>query len=437
MSSFYNYLFVDVEQVGRGDTEVVITYLDDLGVDAVGKPEIIAQENGALLHVTSLGLIYDRSYDTINCLWVQGVFFIAELVIVIITLTLSFLEKRRNGDFSYRMVTQGGAIIFLTGTAISLTVYTLIMNLDFLPLLRIQGLLQDVLESAQAFVGLTIIPLLIFDALLSISNIWLVRHEGFRVQNLLGILLGVASVGGIAALYLLGNAMMTFSFTEYVIYHLLAIELAYLFSYFECLLFSTVICAVAAAKYQVKEPMDYLIILGCAIRGDGSPTPLLRARIDSALAFDREQAERLGHNAKFVPSGGQGSDEVISEAESMKRCLMEQGVAEERILKEDKSVNTYENMAFSKKVIEADAGDISRARIAFSTTNYHVFRGYTLAQQVGMKVRGLSAKTKLYFFPNAFLREFIGLLWNQKGRHLLFFVVSSLTMVLAYCVINF
>lgn len=79
--------------------------------------------------------------------------------------------------------------------------------------------------------------------------------------------------------------------------------------------------------------------------------------------------------------GGQGSNEVISEAESMKRCLMEMGVPEERILKEDKSVNTYQNIAFSKTVIEQDHDKKGDVNIAFSTTNYHVFRGYTLAKK--------------------------------------------------------
>ncbi len=74
--------------------------------------------------------------------------------------------------------------------------------------------------------------------------------------------------------------------------------------------------------------MDYIITLGCAIRKDGSPTPILRGRIDRALAFEKEQFEKWNRQAKFVPSGGQGSDEVISEAESMKRYLTEQGVPE-------------------------------------------------------------------------------------------------------------
>ena len=121
----------------------------------------------------------------------------------------------------------------------------------------------------------------------------------------------------------------------------------------------------------------------------------------------------------------------------MKRYLTEQGVPEDNILKEDKSVNTYQNMEFSKKVIEADAGDLSKAGIAFSTTNYHVFRGYTLAKRLGMKVKGLSAKTKLYFFPNAFLREFVGLIGEQKIRHILFIILGIVFFASLYLTVSY
>ena len=185
------------------------------------------------------------------------------------------------------------------------------------------------------------------------------------------------------------------------------------------MLLSTIVCAVLSTRYKPPYNLDYIIILGCAIRADGTPTPLLRGRAARALAFEREQFALSGKHAKFVPYGGQGSDEIISEAASIKRWLTEQGVPPEQILEENRSVNTYQNMAFSKQVIEADAGQTEGVQIGFSTTNYHVFRGYTLANRVRMKVKGLSAKTKLYFFPNAFIREFIGLLWEQKLRHLL------------------
>ena len=121
--------------------------------------------------------------------------------------------------------------------------------------------------------------------------------------------------------------------------------------------------------------------------------------------------------ATFVPSGGQGPDEVMSEAQSMHDYLVSKGVDSKRIVLEGKSSTTYENMAFSRKVMEGHAGtSADELSIAFSTTNYHVFRGYVCAHRVGMVVEGMASKTKAYFWPNAFLREFAGLLVAQwKG----------------------
>ncbi len=71
-------------------------------------------------------------------------------------------------------------------------------------------------------------------------------------------------------------------------------------------------------------------------------------------------------------------------------------------------------MAFSKKIIEQDAGSLENIN------------------KTGMTVKGLSAKTKLYFFPNAFVREFIGLLWEQKLRHIMVAVSVIIFMILMY-----
>ena len=49
-----------------------------------------------------------------------------------------------------------------------------------------------------------------------------------------------------------------------------------------------------------------------------------------------------------------------------------------------------------------------------------------------MTVKGLSAKTKLYFFPNAFIREFIGLLWEKKLQHILYATLITAAMILMF-----
>ena len=95
----------------------------------------------------------------------------------------------------------------------------------------------------------------------------------------------------------------------------------------------------------------------------------------------------------------------------MKNYLLSKGVPEERIVEENQSTNTFENMKFSKEMILARDPD---AKIAFSTTNYHVFRSGLYARRNKMRAVGMGARTKWYFWPNAAVREFVGLLTNHK-----------------------
>ena len=60
-----------------------------------------------------------------------------------------------------------------------------------------------------------------------------------------------------------------------------------------------------------------------------------------------------------------------------------------------------------------------------------------LAEKLKMRVKGLSAKTKLYFFPNAFVREFIGLLWEKKWKHLLFIFLFFAVLLVLYLIIRY
>ena len=424
-----NEVVIETESIGSGDVTLNVKYQTDY--------EDRIREFKASLHVTKFGLIYDLSYDSFNGLWAVEVLIDLVMVVIIITFGISFTQKEKNGDFSYSMVTLGGIIFFLTVNVLY-SIYNILNDWQYRNLIYVDAILDSYCEINFHFVAITIIPFMLFAVALSFSNIQLVRHEGFRIQNLLGFLLGFAAIGGIVIIYMLdkGSANSD-SQTGYYIFTVIRATVSLVFSYLECMLISTVFCALASTRYKIKQPMDYIIILGCAIRSDGSPTPILRGRIDRALTFEREQYEKFHKHAKFVPSGGQGSDEVISEAESMKRYLMEQGIPESQILKEDKSVNTYQNMTFSKKVIESDTDNIENVNIAFSTTNYHVFRGYTLAQKLGMTVKGLSAKTKLYFFPNAFLREFIGLLWEQKKKHIFFFTLCIMILFTLYLILKF
>ena len=106
---------------------------------------------------------------------------------------------------------------------------------------------------------------------------------------------------------------------------------------------------------------------------------------------------------------------------------------EEHILLENKSTNTFENMSFSKKLIEEQDPD---AKVAFSTTGYHVFRSGNIARRVGLHAYGVGSKTKWYFYVNALIREFVANLSAEKKRHItnvvILFLYSLVVTFLTY-----
>ncbi len=322
---------------------------------------------------------------------------------------LAYIDCWKKARFDYSMIAYGGVAIF----SAAMSAYPLARLLSWLPTHEcFRYFINDITEIGLYFVLVTTPVMLIVCIAFAFSNIWLIRHEGFRPVNLLGIVLGVTWF--IGAQIVINRGLFWFIKTGAEMVDIAYYATAYGVSLMICLLFSVMVSAILAVKYKPAYDKEYLIILGCCIRSNGDLTPLLRGRVDSALDFEKKQFAATGRHAKFVPSGGQGPDEVISESEAMKRYLLAQGVPEDSILKEDKSVNTDQNIAFSREVIEKDCEDIENVKAAFATTNYHVLRGNVLSKKHNLNAQGISAKTKWYFFPNAFLREFVGLLAAKK-----------------------
>lgn len=286
-----------------------------------------------------------------------------------------------------------------------------------------------------SFFALAALPFVLLVCLfLVVSNVSLIRHEGRRPANMLGIATALLA----AAFYLvLINIEVVVDYrTPFA--HAINIAIPYLINLLGVVFLSTVICGLLAARTRPARDKDFVIILGCGIRKDGAPTPLLKGRIQRALDFAREQELATGNLPVLVCSGGQGPDEVTSEAVSMAGYLREQGVPEERILLEDKSTSTFENMKFSRALIDDEYRGNGCPRVAYSTTNYHVFRSGTFAHAVGLDAEGMGAKTKWYFWPNAFLREFVSLLVSSKvplALAVLSIILFSATLGTLYAII--
>lgn len=323
-----------------------------------------------------------------------------------IYLFLHFRKLLKVNMYSYSTIQHCSAAVLCTVLGLLFTVLSvhIIVNFQWYDIQRIRNF---VIMSMEFLVWSSIPFVAAFAAAMTFSNIMLIHREGFRPANALGIGISAVMFMGIAVLWILSGIGSVYL-------HLL---FSVLFGFFECMLLGTMICGFIAAKHKPVYDKDYLIINGCGIRRDGSLFPLLQGRVDKAIEFCRTQADKTGKKAVFVPSGGQGGDEIISEGEAMKRYLLEQGIPEEQIQPEIESSTTLENMQFSKRI----TGDGTEKKIAFFTTNYHVFRVGILAGQAGIKnAEGMGSKTKWYFWPNAFIRELAGIILGHPKR---FFVV--------------
>ena len=346
-------------------------------------------------------------------------------------LITAFFKQIQYNPYSYNTIYYMGFSLFLLAVAVMQLRITLLLILEP-QVYRANEILHILLDSAKTFMLWSSPFLLIFSAALCVSNISLIRHEGRRLVNILGIFLSFLLVAGLVLLFTF-DRYASGSRLQVMLHDLAANIFAAVYLYFECMLIGAIVADVIAARYEPEPDKDFLIILGCGFRKDGTPSPLLRGRLDRALRFAEKQEAATGKAPIFVTSGGQGPDEVCSESACMKRYLLEQGVPEDRILEEDRSTDTFENMKYSK----AQIWKVNpQGKIAFATTNYHVFRSGLYARRVKMRAVGMGADTKWYFWPNASVREFVGLLTEHRGKQILIFgsLILSYTIltILAY-----
>ncbi|MDR1537907.1 MAG: YdcF family protein [Clostridiales bacterium] len=162
---------------------------------------------------------------------------------------------------------------------------------------------------------------------------------------------------------------------------------------------------------KLDENQDFIIVLGCGLK-NGEASPLLASRVTRAIEYAARQKAKSGTCPFLVMSGGQGQDEIRPEAEAMKIFAVRQGYDPRHILLESKSRNTSENMAYSKKVIEAL--NTSNRKCIFATSSFHLLRSGVCARRAGMKIDGIGAKTPLYYLPGAILREYIAYIVMRK-----------------------
>ncbi|ALB46321.2 YdcF family protein [Clostridium beijerinckii] len=159
-------------------------------------------------------------------------------------------------------------------------------------------------------------------------------------------------------------------------------------------------------KYN-RNSDDYIIVLGAGIDNGGVPNLILRERLDIAIKCTKENLAQY-----IVLSGGQGTDESTSEAQAMSEYLQAKGIEKNKIILEDKSRDTNENLKYSKEKIEEFSNkSISDIKVKIVTTDFHAFRSSILAKKNGYKnFDNYSSTMPWYFVPSTYARESIAVI---------------------------
>ena len=379
-----------------------------------------------LFFIISFGII--KHTDISDSVWLSKSI---QIILILFLIRISFgcslyikMQYQKN-KYSYDIIMNLGLLIFININILR-QINLLIVNWR---LFNIVDIYNNTIESFSFFAMLTLPCIIILSIYSIITNLVLIKKEKFSYKNLLGVFLGIFALVGlfgsqviykITSNILVGDSLI-------IIKKLVDIIINVTLSYFYTLIIATLYCNIKAANHIPKFDKDYVIILGARIKKDGSLTPLLKSRVDKAIDFANMQKEKTGKDIIFLPSGGQGNDEIIAEAEAMKNYLIEQGVNLKNIVLENKSTSTIENLKYSNDIIIKDKND---AKISFSTTNYHVFRSGVIATECGIDCEGMGSKTKWYFYTNALIREFIANLVQERKKHIALLVIMNIFAIL-------
>lgn len=179
-----------------------------------------------------------------------------------------------------------------------------------------------------------------------------------------------------------------------------AVKKAVLFCFMAGFLLFLLVEGLILSEFNAEgtDNLDYIIVLGAQLKESG-PSQVLKMRLDKAYEYLTENPD-----TKVIVSGGQGKNEPDTEANGMFRYLIERGIEESRIIRENNSCNTVQNILYSSEYLDKE-----KDKVGIVSNNFHIFRAVSIAKANGYKnVWGISAPSYTYLQPNNMLREFFG-----------------------------
>lgn len=157
----------------------------------------------------------------------------------------------------------------------------------------------------------------------------------------------------------------------------------------------------AYCRQPVAQGDATVIVLGCKVNGE-EPSLMLRRRLQCALAYLQQNPQ-----ASCVVSGGMGENESCTEAHVMKKYLVENGIAPDRIYEENRSTNTDTNIQNSLALIAQEG---LSDNLVICTDGFHQLRAWLYVRRYGAQATAISGKTPPLVVPSYAVRELGGIL---------------------------
>ena len=153
------------------------------------------------------------------------------------------------------------------------------------------------------------------------------------------------------------------------------------------------------ARTTAEYDEDAIIVLGCGLNSDGTPSPTLEHRLEGSLDYYEKNPD-----CYVVVSGGYSRFHNATEGSAMKKYLADNGIPAEKILVDEQATNTKENFEYAMQLLR-QAG-VKADNIVFVTNDFHIFRSTAYAKQAGfVGITSISTKTDWAVFVPAVLRE--------------------------------
>ncbi|MFC0626973.1 YdcF family protein [Kribbella deserti] len=242
--------------------------------------------------------------------------------------------------------------------------------------------------------------------LLVANGVQMLRREGRRPANLLSLAAGLLMIG----LFVFSVLVTWLNWEPLVVLNSIATAV---FGYLTVVFFCFLLYSIVYGRIPHRQAVDFIVVLGSGLRGSRVP-PLLASRLDRAhKAYDVEESR--GRRPTVITSGGQGPGEDVPEAVAMADYLIARQIPADRVLREDKSTTTTENLTFSREIMAELRPDY---RCLVVTNNFHVMRAALMARKAGVNGQVIGAPTARYFWPSATIREFVAILVEHKWIHL-------------------